>query len=185
MAAISALALALILLSSPLQPPHTGSTLDSDEFNIVFYPSCNNTTLSSVEANVTFFNETSYQDVTNFSVIDGYSYDYQNNFSGNLTDVQAVIAVAAPPSSCPEGKWAIGGANVSSGSTSLVYLNFTGSPPPLPGNSTGNTTLSGVGNGTSLFRDFEVLAGVGLFSAVVVSLLLFGFRRLLHPFGGH
>lgn len=183
MTATTALALATILLLTSLSPSHHASAQEEDDFTVEFYLSCNNTTLPSVEANVTFFNESSSQDFPNFTLLDSYSFDYQDNFSGNLTDVQAVVAVAAPPSSCPEGNWTLGGANLTGLSDASVYLNFTGSLPPQPANLTGGTNMVGLGSSTSLFHDLLVLVGIGLFSLLVGWLLVSGFRRLLLPPG--
>lgn len=183
MTAMTALTLATVLLATSLSPPHDASARGEDDFTVEFYLSCNNTTVPSVEANVTFFNDTSYQDVTNFSVLDGYAYDYSSNFSGNLTDVQAVMAVSAPPASCPEGSWALGGANITGASSASVYLNFTGPAPPLPGNLTGGSFNASFGSSTSLFHDVLVLVGIGLFSLLVGWLLISGLRRLLLPPG--
>ena len=183
MTATTALALATILLATSFSPSHPASAREEDDFTVEFYLSCNNTTLSSVEANVTFFNETSSQDFTNFTLLDSYPFDYQNNFSGNLTDVQAVVAVSAPPSSCPEGSWTLGGANLTGLSDASVYLNFTSSPPPPPANLSGGTNMTGLGSSTSLIHDLLVLVGIGLFSLLVGWLLISGFRRMLLPPG--
>jgi len=183
MTATTALTLATLLLVTSFSPPHHASAREEDDFTVEFYLSCNNTPVHSVEANVTFFNDTSYQDVANFTLLDGYAYDYSSNFSGSLADVQAVMAVSAPPASCPEGSWTLGGANVSGASSASVYLNFTGSPPPLPGNLTGSSFNASFGSSTSLFHDVLVLVGIGLFSLLVGWLLLSGFRRLLLPPG--
>ncbi|MDG6912356.1 MAG: hypothetical protein JRN35_04675 [Nitrososphaerota archaeon] len=180
---MSATVAALVVMTLALTPFHLSSPemwrADSD-FSVTFHLDCRNVLLSSAMVNVTFFNNTTVQSVSNFTVVNNTSYDYQNDLGGNLGDVQEVIAVAEPPAACASGSSSVYTTGLNSTSSVTLYLNFTGDSSPAFNFSSPNAT-GGIGHSTSLFSDFVIAAGIGLFVLITGPLLLTGFRKILLP----
>ena len=180
---MSATIAALVVMAAVLAPFHLpvpGASGTDSDFALTFHLGCQNVSLSSTMADVTFFNNTTVQSVANFTVQNNTSYDYQNDLGGNLTDVQEIIATAEPPAACNAGSSSVYAASLNASSTVTIYLNFSGGSFPTYNFSTSNST-GGVGHSTSLYGDFVIVAGIGLFALITGPLLFTGFRKILLP----
>ena len=180
---MSAIIAALLVMAIVLAPSHLlapeVSRADSD-FSLTFHLGCHNVSLSSTMVDVAFFNNTTVQSVSNLTVQNNTSYDYQNDLGGNLSDVQEVIVTADPPAACTSGSSNVYAASLNTSSTVAIYLNFSGAPPPTYNSSTPNST-GGIGHSTSFYNDFVIVAGIGLFALITGPLLFTGFRKILLP----
>jgi hypothetical protein len=180
---MSATIAALVVMAIVLTPSHLlapGVSRADSDFTLTFHLGCHNVSLSSAMANVSFFNNTSVQSLSNFTVQNNTSYDYQNDLGGNLSDVQEVIVTAEPPAACTSGSSSVYAASLNASSTVAIYFNFSGTSSPTYNFSTPNAT-GGIGHFTSLYNDFVIVAGIGLFALITGPLLFTGFRKILLP----
>ena len=180
---MSATVAALVVMALALTPLHLttpGRGQADSDFSLTFHLECPGVSLSSAMVNVTFFNNTTNQWVSNFTAENNMSYDYQNDMGGNLSDVQEIIVVAEPPTDCNAGSSSVYAASINAASTVTIFLNFSGVSSPTYNFSTPNSTGE-FGHSTSLFSAFVVVAGIGLFALITGPLLFTGFRKILLP----